>query len=152
MNNKRYSQNRTKLRKGEYQRSNKTFQYSWYANGERHYIYAKTLPELRKKEDELLRMSLEGVDYGKQNATVNSYFELWKKVKTGVRETTFASYVRYYKRYVEPEFGKTKLKDVTYSSVVLFLKDMANRGLSYGSLRNIQVVLSMVLEIDIFPS
>ena len=150
MNNKRYTPNRTKLRKGEYQRSNKTFQYSWYdRSGRRQYIYAKTLPELRKKEDELLRLSIDGIDYGKLNATVNSYFELWKKVKTGIRETTFASYVRYYKRYVEPEFGKMKLKDVTYSSIVLFLKEMANRGLGYSSLRNIHVVLSMVLDIAV---
>ena len=151
MNSKRFTQNKTRLRKGEYQRSNKTFQYSWYdKSGRRHYVYAKTLPELRKKEDELLRMRLDGIDYSKLNSTVNSYFELWKKVKTGIRETTYASYVRYYERYIEPEFGKMKLKDVTYSTVVMFLKDMAERrGLGFGSIRNIEVVLSMVLDLAV---
>ena len=151
MKNKRYTQNKTKLRNGEYQRSNKTFQYSWYdKSGKRHYLYAKTLPELRKKEEELLRDTLDGIDYTKLNATINSYFELWKKVKTGIRETTFASYVRYYKRYVEPEFGKMKLRDVTYSSIVMFLKDTATkRNLSFGSIRNIKVVLSMVIDVAV---
>ena len=151
MKNKRYTQNKTKLRKGEYQRSNKTFQYSWYdKNGKRHYVYGKTLSELRQKEDEIIRRSLEGFDYSKLDSTVNSYFELWKKIKTGIRETTYTSYVRYYTRYVEPEFGKNKLKNVTYSSVVMFLKEMAvAKGLSYGSIRNIEVVLSMVLDIAV---
>ena len=151
MKNKRYTQNKTKLRNGEYQRSNKTFQYSWYdKSGKRHYLYAKTLPELRKKEEELLRDTLDGIDYTKLNATINSYFELWKKVKTGIRETTFASYVRYYKRYVEPEFGRMKLRDVTYSSIVMFLKDTATkRNLSFGSIRNIKVVLSMVIDVAV---
>lgn len=148
---KRYTQNKTKLRNGEYQRSNKTFQYSWYdKRGKRHFIYAKTLPELRKKEDEVLRDILDGVDYAKLEATVNDYFELWKKVKTGIRQTTFASYVRFYERYIEPEFGSRKLRNVTYSSVVIFLKDLAvARDLSYSSLKNIRKVLSVVLDIAV---
>ena len=78
MKNNRYTQNKTKLRKGEYQRSNKTFQYSWYdKNGKRHYVYGKTLSELRQKEDEIIRRSLDGFDYSKLDSTVNSYFELW---------------------------------------------------------------------------
>ena len=149
--NKRYTQNKTKLRKGEYQRRNKTYEYRWYDKcGNRHYIYGKTLPELREKEEAVIKDIVEGIDYSKLDLTVNSYFELWKKVKTGVRETTFVSYVRYYKRYIEPEFGKMKLKNVTYSSVVMFLKNMAiKKGLHYGSIRNIEVVLSMVLELAV---
>lgn len=149
--NKRYTQNKTKLRKGEYLRSNKTFAYNWYdKGGKRHFIYAKTLPELRKKEEEVIRDILEGIDYSKLETTINSYFEIWTKIKTGMRETTFASYVRFYKRYIEPEFGKMKLKEVTYSSVVMFFKKMATeRNLSYSSLRNIKKVLSVVLEIAV---
>ena len=151
MSNSRYTKHKTKLRKGEYLRDNNTFEYKWKdRSGKRHSVYAKTLPELRKKEDEVTRGIFEGIDYSKLDLTVNSYFELWKKVKTGIRETTFASYVRCYQRYVEPEFGKTKLKNVTYSSVVMFLKDMAvTKGLGYGSIRNIEVTLSMVLDIAV---
>lgn len=148
---KRYTDKKAKLRKGEYQRSNNTFEYRWYDSlGKRHYVYAKTLPELRKKEEEILKNIMDGIDYSKQDATINYYFDLWKKIKTGLRETTFASYVRYYERYVEPDFGKTKIRNVTYSSVVLFLKDMAeNRNLGIGSLKNIKIVLSEVLDIAV---
>ena len=112
--NNRYTQSKTKLRKGEYQRKNRTFEYRWIdKNGKRQYVYAKSLPELRKKEDAILRDTLEGIDYSKLDLTINYYFELWKKIKTGIRETTYATYVSFYERYIEPDFGKTKLKNVT---------------------------------------
>ena len=151
MNNSRYANKRIKLRKGEYQRSNNTFAYWWFdKNGKRQFVYAKSLPELREKEEQIIRDTMDGIDYSKLDSTINSYFELWKEIKSGIRETTFTSYVRFYNRYVEPEFGKRKLKNVTYSSVVMFLKNLAvEKGLSFGTIRNIKVVLSMVFDIAV---
>ena len=151
MNSVRYSQNRTRLRKGEYQRGKNSYMYWWVdKNGKRRYTHAKSLTELRKKEEEIFRNSLDGIDYSKLDATINSYFDLWKELKTGIRETTFASYIRYYERYVQDDFGKMKIKKVTYSSIVLFLKNLAmDKGLSFGTIRNIKVVLSMVLDIAV---
>ena len=151
MQNKRYTQNKTKLRKGEYQRPNNTFEYRWTDNrGKRQYVYAKSLPELRKKEDEINRLVLEGIDYGKLDRTVNDYFELWKNLKTGIRETTFASYLRFYERYIQNDIGKMKLKNIYYSDVVLFFKKLAiEKGLSYSTIEKIEVTLSMILEIAV---
>ncbi len=151
MNSVRYSQNRTRLRKGEYQRGKNSYMYWWVdKNGKRRYTHSKSLTELRKKEEEIFRNSLDGIDYSKLDATINSYFDLWKELKTGIRETTFASYIRYYERYVQDDFGKMKIKKVTYSSIVLFLKNLAmDKGLSFGTIRNIKVVLSMVLDIAV---
>ncbi len=151
MQNKRYTHNKTLLRKGEYQRSNNTFEFRWTdKHGKRQYVYAKSLPELRKKEDAITRDILDGIDYGKLDLTINDYFELWKKLKTGIRETTFATYVCYYDRYIANDFGKTKLKNVSYSSVVLFLKSLAvDKRLQYASVRNIELSLSMVLDLAV---
>lgn len=151
MSNSRYTKHKTKLRKGEYLRENNTFEYKWSDKaGKRHSVYAKTLPELRKKETEIQKGILEGLDYSKLDSTVNSYFELWKKVKTGIRETTFASYVRYYERYVAPEFGNMKLKNVTYTTIVMFFNRMAfEKGLSFSTVRKIEVTLSMVLDLAV---
>ena len=151
MQNKRYTQNKTKLRKGEYQRPNNTFEYRWTdKHGKRQYIYAKSLPELRKKEDEITRDILDGIDYGKLDKTINDYFELWKQLKTGIRETTFASYIRFYERYVENDIGKMKLKNVSYSDVVLFFKNLSIvKGLSFSTIRKVEVTLSMVLDIAV---
>lgn len=151
MKNKRVTRNKTKLRKGEYQRSNNTFEYRWTDNyGKRRNVYAKTLPELRKKEDAIFRDIMDGIDYSKLDLTVNSYYEIWKQIKIGVRESYFASCVRYYERYIEPDFGKMKLRNVTYSNVVMFLERLAkDRGLRYGTIRNIELILSMILDIAV---
>ena len=118
MKTKRCTKNKIKLRKGEYQRKNKTFEYRWNdINGKTHCVYAKSLSELRDKEDAITRDILDGIDYSKLDSTIDSYFELWKKIKTGIRETTYATYVSFYERYIAPEYGKTRIKDVTYSRV-----------------------------------
>ena len=151
MNNRRHTQNKTKLRKGEYQRSNNTFEYRWMdRHGKRQYVYAKTLPELRVKEDIILKNIVDGIDSDKLDRTVNDYFELWKKMKTGIRETTFAGYVRFYERYIEPDIGRMKLKNIAYSDVVMFFNGLATeKGLRFNTIRKAEVTLSMVLDIAV---
>ena len=52
---KRKDKSRVVLRKGESQRANGTYHYCWTdGNGKRHFVYAKTLDELRKNR--LLRI------------------------------------------------------------------------------------------------
>lgn len=51
---KRKDKSRVVLRKGEVQRANGTYHYCWTdSKGKRHFIYAKTLEELRDKEAEI---------------------------------------------------------------------------------------------------
>ena len=151
MTTRRFTSNKVKLKQGEYQRSNGTFEYKWRDElGNRHSIYAKTLPELREKEDNMFTDVLDDLGLCRQDATVNDYFELWKSIKTGIRETTLASYVKFYERYIKKEFGNTKLKNITYSNVVLFFKKLAvGKKLSYSTLRKIAVPLSMVLDLAV---
>lgn len=147
--NKRFANSRSKLRKGEYQRPNGTFEYRWTEDdGSKHVIYAKTLSDLRIQEDEIMKDLLDGIKGISHTYTINSYFAIWKRIKSGVRETSYNTYIRYYKRYVEPEFGATPLKELTYSKVVLFYKDLIeNRGLGISTVDNINVVLSMILNV-----
>ena len=121
MPNTRFAKGRIKLKKGEYIRPNGTFEYKWTDRyGSRHSVYAKTIPELRIKEDAILKDILDGINSISLNCTINSYFEIWKKIKCGIRDTTFAQYCLNYKCHIEPEFGLTKLKDITYSKIILF--------------------------------
>ena len=84
--NNRYAKNKAKLRKGEYQRGNNTFEYRWTdKHGKRQCVYAKSLPELRDKEKAITKDILDGIDHYKLESTINSYYELWKKIKTGIR-------------------------------------------------------------------
>ena len=147
----RYAKGRIKLKKGEYQRPNGSFEYKWTDRyGKRHSEYAKTLIELRIKEDAIRKDLLDGLTGINLNLTINSYFKIWQKIKSGVRESSFSTYLRLYQRYIETQFGETKLKDPTYSKVVLFYKDLLeNHGLGISSVNNINVVLSMILNVAI---
>ena len=70
------------LKDGEYQRSNGTYEYKWSdRRGKRHSVYAPTLAELRKKEDDVKRDVLDGIRISEKNLTINDLYELWIKVK-----------------------------------------------------------------------
>lgn len=147
----RYAKGKQRLKKGEYQRSNGTFEFKWYDdNGRRYSIYGETLPELRAKKEKIMRDIEEGISYSDQSLTLNSYFELWKQIKTGIRESTLSSYVKPYRLYVESQIGNTKLKDINYSSLVIFYKKLAEeKGLSLSTIININKVISMVLDVAV---
>ena len=56
------------LKEGEYERSNKTYEFKWTdKTGKRHSIYAKTLEELREKEIDILRDTLNGIKVNGKN-------------------------------------------------------------------------------------
>ena len=53
---KRKDSSKVVLRTGEVQRANGTYQYSWTdLNRKRNFVYAKTLEELRNKEEQILK-------------------------------------------------------------------------------------------------
>ena len=148
MTDNRFSSNKIRLKKGEYQRPNGTFEYKWTDDdGQRHSVYAETLLGLRKKEEEVLKDSLDKVKL-KTDYTINSYFKIWRRVKSGVRETTINTYLRVYDRYIQSDFGNTKLEDLNYSRLVMFYKDLIeNHGIGVSTVDNINVILSMILNV-----
>ena len=147
----RYAKERIRLKKGEQQRPNGTFAYRWTDRyGSRHAVYAKTIKELRLKEESILKDSIDGLQSLSSNVTINSYFKIWEKIKSGIRNTSFVTYHKLYQRYIEPKFGKTMLKDLSYSKVVMFYKELLeDRGLGISSVNNVNVVLSMILNVAI---
>ena len=73
----RYAKGRLKLKKGEYQRSNGTFEYKWTDRyGSRHSLYAKTIEQLRLKEEAVQKDILDGLSGINLNITINSYYEV----------------------------------------------------------------------------
>ena len=87
---RRLDKNRVTLRKGECYRSDGRYSFRWCTrDGKRHYIYAKTLDELRRKEMELTVDQFDGIRTDKQHTTVNDVFELWCELKRGLKDNTF---------------------------------------------------------------
>ena len=70
------------LKEGEYQRANGTFEFKWRDKiGKRHSVYAKTLDELREKELDILRDTLDGINVDVKNLTINDLYAKWKTLK-----------------------------------------------------------------------
>ena len=109
------------LQKGEYQRSNGTYQYSYYdITGKRRYLYSKDLMELRKKEKEYMFANWQGADAYGVSVTLNSMYDRYMATKFGLRESTYCSYLQMYDRYVRDEFGQQSVKHIRHSDILAF--------------------------------
>ena len=74
-NTKRKDKARVVLRKGESQRKDGKYDFRWTSpDGKRHSIYAATLEELREKENDIQRDSLEGIKAEARYVTLNDVF------------------------------------------------------------------------------
>ena len=76
------------LRKGESQRTDNTYVYTYTDPfKKRRFVYAKDLQTLREKQDKLKREQLDGLDsYLAGNATLNFVFDRYMSTKYDLRK------------------------------------------------------------------
>ena len=146
---KRKDHNRVVLRKGEGHRPNGTYAYNWLdANKKRHFIYAKTLEELREKEKELLKESFSDVNPEGKQLRINDMYKCWKELKRGIKANTFQNYCYMYDTYVKPSFGKYKIASVKKSDVKKFYNSLYDTSnLSISTIEGVHTVLRQVFEL-----
>lgn len=90
---KRKDKSRAVLRTGESQRADGTYQFRWTdSNHKRFCVYAKTLDELRYKEEQIKKDKSDGIKTEARYTTVNEVYELWKELKRGLKNNTFENY------------------------------------------------------------
>ena len=145
--NKRKDKDRIVLKTGESQRKNGTYQFRWSdRNGKRHYIYAKTLEELREKEVQVSVDQFEGIKAEARYVTINEMFDLWCQLKRGLKNNTFENYKYMYNTFVRPNFGKLRLSILKKSDVKRFYNSLADElHLKASTIDNIHTVLHQVL-------
>lgn len=150
-NTKRKDKARVVLRKGESQRKDGKYDFRWTSpDGKRHSIYAATLEELREKENDIQRDSLEGIKAEARYVTLNDVFTLWAKVKHGLKDNTFQNYLYLYRQFVEPDFGKSKVSALKKSDVKQFYNTLADeRGLQISTIDSVHTVLHQVLDMAV---
>lgn len=140
------------LRKGEYQRYNKDYEYRYTDPfDKKRAIYAETLQELRKKEDLLFRDQLDGLDiYSDGNATVNFLFDRYIKMKTNLRPSTLANYKYMYNKFVRNTLGKKKIVEVKYSDVLQFYNYLIEEGgLKVETVDNVHTTLHPAFQLAV---
>lgn len=141
------------LRKGEsYSESKGMYLYAYTDFlGKRRYIYAKDLPTLREKEEQLKRDQLDGIDsYVAGNADLNYMFDRYMSTKSELRVSTRANYLEVYDRYIREDFGKKKIKDIKYSDVLFFYTHLIHeKNLHIGTVQYIQRLIRPALEMAV---
>lgn len=148
---KRKDKNRVVLRKGEIERPNGTYQYRWTdKTGARHAIYAKTLDELRVKEEDILKDQLDGVKPEARTMTVNDVYNTWKELKRGLKDNTFCNYTYLFKTFVQDNLGKKRISTLKKSDVKRFYNYLADeRGLQASTIDGVHTVLHQVLALAV---
>ncbi len=134
------------LRKGETQRKYDLMYIYTYTDPfthKRKYVYSKDLIELRKKEKELLKDQLDGLDvYAAGNSDLNFVFDRYISTKTELRSTTYSNYTYTYDHYVRETFGKKLIVDIKYSDVLHFyLYLLREKGIQVNTLDTVHSVL-----------
>lgn len=149
--NKRKDKDRIVLRKGESQRKDGNYDYRWTTrDGKRHSVYAKTLEELRAKEEEILRDKCDGIKTEARYVTINDVFEMWKQLKRGLKDNTFQNYKYMYEQFVKPDFGNTRVSKLKKSDVKRFYNMLADeRALKVSTIDSIHTVLHQVLDMAV---
>jgi len=139
------------LKDGEHQRANGTYEYKWRdKKGKRHSIYAKTLDELRDKEIDVLRDTLDGIRADKNDITINDLYNRWVQLKKGLKHNTFQNYKYMYTQFVEPDFGGMHIVDLKRSDVRAFYNHLADsQHVKVNTIDNIHTVLHQVLELGV---
>ncbi len=148
---KRKDKSRVVLRSGEVQRANGSYQYSWMdGSGKRRYVYAKTLEELRIKEEQIERDKSDGIKTEARYTTLNEMFDLWKTLKRGLKDNTFQNYVYLYDTFTRHVIGDklvTKLKKSDIKRYYIYLAD--ERGLKASTVDGVHTVLHQVLDMAV---
>lgn len=141
------------LRRGECQRKGDgryIYQYT-DPNRKRHVIYANSLPELRDKEEQLIKDQLDGLQcYCLGKTTLNYVFDRYIATKYDLKANTRSHYKYMYDHCVRDTFGKRVITDIKYSDVKFFYYSLLNDGgLQINSLDNVHTILHPAFEMAV---
>lgn len=148
---KRKDKSRIVLKTGEGQRSNGSYHFRWTdGKGGRHSVYAKTLDELRCKEEQISKDKSDGIKAEARNTTVNDLFDLWVVLKRGLKDNTFENYKYMYETFVRHNIGEHKISTLKKSDVKRYYNSLADdRCLKPSTIDSIHTVLHQVLDMAV---
>ncbi|MGT2885294.1 site-specific integrase [Streptococcus macedonicus] len=151
MINKKRKDNKNRILKdGEYQRPNGSYEYRWRDKRRKmNSIYAKSLVELREKEKQIIKDSLNGLNITKK-VSVDDLYQKWKLLKRGLKDNTFKNYQYLYEYFVSGQLGNVIITNVKKSDVRSFYNYLAEeRHVKVSTIDSIHTVLHQVLQVAV---
>ena len=140
------------LRKGESQRTDNTYVYTYTDPfKKRRFVYARDLQTLREKEADLIKNQLDGLDvYVAGSATLNYVFDRYMSTKYDLRRTTRSNYLYMYDHFVREGFGQRKIGEIKYSDVMYFYYYLLNeKDLQANTVDTIHTVLHPTFQLAV---
>ena len=150
MSEKRKDSKGRVLKDGESQRANGTYDYRYTdIHKKRRCIYAKSLTELRKKEDELRRDMADGIDYAAGDMTVAELVDRYMNLKRGLKQNSLRSYGSAVKRIHADPFGQKPIKTVKLSDAKGWFVFLHDSGIKQNSIGVLQSVVRPAFEMAV---
>lgn len=154
MSEKRKDKKGRILKDGESYRTDGRYMYR-YVNlkGERHCIYARSLDDLREKEQQIQRDLQDGIDYSAGSITVIELVQKYVATKRGVKYNTKVGYNFVQNLMKKHDFCYKRIRDVKPSDAKTWLIQLHENGYKYSTLTTIRGVIKpafdMAVEDDI---
>lgn len=135
------------LRAGESQRKDGRYSYKYRAlDGKRKEVYAKTIQELREKEEQIRQDLRDGIDSEKAAVlTLNDVYDEMQGNKQ-LKRSTIASKGSLYDKRVRDSIGKRKISTIKYYDIVNYYNSLLDVGLKLSTIRNIHSFLNSSFE------
>ena len=144
------SKNRV-LKSGKTERKSGGYQYRWESGDrKRHYVYAKTLDQLRKREKQIEKDNVDGIRLVSMKMTLNDVYDIWEGLKKGLKSNTFNNYKYMYNHFVRNDLGQYKIRTLKITDIRRFYNKLVDaRGLKVSSLDTIQLIIHQVLDLAV---
>ena len=143
------SKNRV-LRSGESQRKDGTYMYRYTdVRGKRVCVYARTLEDLRVKEQTIQKELNDGIDYAAGEIIVLDLLKRYIATKTGVRYNTKVGYQFVLNLVSKESFGCLKIRDIKPSDAKQWFIKLYQDGRRYSTITSVRGVLRPAFEMAV---
>lgn len=112
------------------------------------WVYGRTRPEAKQKQDAMLRDVEAGMRVSVENWNVQTYLDYWLHavVKPNRAPKTYQGYELAVRLHIGPHIGKKKLRALTVRDVRLMCEDLASGHLGRGGVQRVHAVLRAGLQ------
>lgn len=111
-------------------------------SGKRRFVYSRDLGELREREKQIKKDSLDGINaYAQGNSSLNDSIMRYLATKSELRSSTKSNYIYVFERYIRDTIGRKKTADIKYSDILLFYMSLLEAGLKVSTIESVHSLL-----------
>lgn len=150
MSEKRKDRKGRVLKDGESQRKNGTYDYRYTdIHGKRRCVYAKTLNELRKKEEDIRRDIADGIDYASGEMTVSELIDRYINLKRGLKQNSMRAYGSAVNRIKAGDLGQRQIKSIKLSDAKGWFVSLHDSGIKQNTIQVVHSVIRPAFEMAV---